>query len=285
MRSFEQWRNLSNRIHSLMHGIDMYVKFLAVRNSDSYRAGGHLRGPIFNIIEEVRVFSNDYPIPDECKAILDAFVGRFSGMFSVDEATMSYEKIQAFAVAACTVESEVSYALRDNQEHIRAASELAFMHLKRIVTVDDDLNEKWRQAFDHHETKCEKLGAVHLLYHGIWAFKADATGARTDLIFQDPIRLNDKDTAKVLGLVLTEWKIARNENEAEKYREAYAQANIYTDEYIKGVELEHYRYLVVVSKRRFPEPADFVEDGIIYRHVHIALEPNTPSADARRGGT
>jgi hypothetical protein len=36
---------------------------------------------------------------------------------------------------------------------------------------------------------CEKLAGVHLLLHGIWAFKVHAAGERTDLVFPQPSRL------------------------------------------------------------------------------------------------
>src|ERR1700722_9028346 len=37
---------------------------------------------------------------------------------------------------------------------------------------------------------CERLGAVHLLWHGIFAFKVDGSGARTDLIAPEQPDLN-----------------------------------------------------------------------------------------------
>ncbi len=56
------------------------------------------------------------------------------------------------------------------------------------------------------ETACEKLGALHLLSHGILAFKAYAPGERTDLILGDRLVIDDDLIAGTEGIVLTEWK-------------------------------------------------------------------------------
>jgi hypothetical protein len=75
--------------------------------------------------------------------------------------------------------------------------------------VDKNVRAKWQAAWKKsggHETRCEQLGAVHLLSHGIWAFKTSANGA-TDLVYSDPIDRYStivRQTARVL--VLTEWK-------------------------------------------------------------------------------
>jgi hypothetical protein len=53
---------------------------------------------------------------------------------------------------------------------------------------DSSIRQKWRNAFDEGEVACEKLGGVHLLLHGIWAFKVHTPEERTDLVLQEPIR-------------------------------------------------------------------------------------------------
>lgn len=61
----------------------------------------------------------------------------------------------------------VGVGLADTQERLRNVSDRAIAHLQRSIAVDEALREKWKTAFDHHETACEKLGAVHLLLHSI----------------------------------------------------------------------------------------------------------------------
>jgi hypothetical protein len=82
--------------------------------------------------------------------------------------------------------------LSDVQESIRTYSERAFAHLQRSIVADEEIQRKWLCAFGKGEVACEKLGGVDLLSHGIWAFKVDARGARTDLVFQD----SDVDLAR-----------------------------------------------------------------------------------------
>ena len=78
--------------------------------------------------------------------------------------------------------SEFELTVGGSVEHAKSLVERAFIHLQRTIVVDHDIRKKWKSAFNTGEIACERLGAVHLLSHGIWAFKADALGERTDLI-------------------------------------------------------------------------------------------------------
>ena len=70
---------------------------------------------------------------------------------------------------------------------IRTRSERAFAHLQRHFVADAECRDKWTSAFTDGEVACEALRALHLLLHGLWAFKVDNAGARTDLVFQEPL--------------------------------------------------------------------------------------------------
>jgi hypothetical protein len=105
----------------------------------------------------------------------------------------------------------------------------AFSHLQKCIIADDEIQTCWAAAFAKGETACEKLGAAHLLLHGIYAFKVDATGARTeDLVLSQPIV--DEEVFQVAeGLVLTEWKkipaareVGKQAASAKKQAELYA---------------------------------------------------------------
>jgi hypothetical protein len=50
--------------------------------------------------------------------------------------------------------------------------------------------------------KWEKLGAAHLLLHGIWAFKVSATGERTDLVPGEKLEITPQVEAASEALVL-----------------------------------------------------------------------------------
>jgi len=162
-------------------------------------------------------------------------------------------------------ESEMSFLLSDVQQHIRSRSERAFSHLQRLIIVDKNTPDLRIEAFNEGEVSCEKLGAVHLLLHGIWAFKVNATGGRTDLVFQEPVGDLADEQRYADGLVLTEWKKANGAAEANKrFEEARSQASQYAQGVLLGNELSAYRYAVVVG-------------GVIYRHINIAVEPRIPS--------
>jgi len=146
------------------------------------------------------------------------------------------------------LESEISFILSDQQEVIRARSERAFAHLQRSIVADPEFRGKWQKAFGDGEVACEKLGGAHLLLHGIFAFKVNAEGERTDLVFQD-IAGNLSDEQRYAdGFALTEWKIAHSDKQAAKqFVDAKAQADRYAKGALGGSELTGYRYLVVVS--------------------------------------
>ena len=64
---------------------------------------------------------------------------------------------------------------------------------------------------------------------------------------------------------------------AAKAQAAYNQASRYAAGALAGIELATYRYLVLVSSKAIELPADSQVDGITYRHVNIAADPDVPS--------
>ena len=85
------------------------------------------------------------------------------------------------------------------------------------------------------------------------------------------------------GLILTEWKVARTDDRSHaKFAEARAQAKLYTQGVLAGVELTTVRYAVVVSSQRVEEPADMQDGTVVYRHINVAVDPETPSKASRR---
>jgi hypothetical protein len=103
------------------------------------------------------------------------------------------------------------------------------------------VSAKWKKAFNKGEVVCERLGSVHLLSHGIYVFKVDAIGARTDLVYNEP----PPDTLLVQaveGMVLTEWKIANDAKDAiDAVRDARRQADLYGQGALAGLEWRSHR--------------------------------------------
>jgi hypothetical protein len=161
------------------------------------------------------------------------------------------------------------------------------MLLQRTLAVDADVRAKWNKAYEKHETECERLGSLTLLSQGIFAFKADGAGGQTDLIFPE---FPDQSALvrSVDGLVLTEWKLATRKDARAKFRMAYEQAKTYKQGVLGGVELAGYRYLIVVSEKDLQSedvPTDFSENGVVYRHINIVINPDLPSVRSRKLAT
>jgi len=154
----------------------------------------------------------------------------------------------------------------------------AFAHLQRSIVADSVVQDRWKKAFDEGETACEKLGAVQFLLHGVWAFKASATGERTDLVFGEPLVVENEVRTAADTLVLTEWKVVKDQRELTlKANQALEQARRYSGGILAGFELSSRRYLVIVSSDLLPMPALKQEGGVIYEYVNLAVSPSVPS--------
>ncbi|TET66255.1 MAG: hypothetical protein E3J56_14680 [Candidatus Aminicenantes bacterium] len=190
--------------------------------------------------------------------------------------------VQFALTSLAAFQSGFSYVISDTQAMALRITERAFVHLQRSIMVDDDIRKNWIAAFDIGETKCEKLGALHLLSHGTWAFKAHGEKGRTDLILNEPLPDSSIIEKTSTALVLTEWKVVKNSNELdEKIKEAFEQTKLYVTGVLGGIELTNYRYLVMVSEKSTKMPSDFTEGTIVYRHINIPVNPKYPSVEAR----
>ncbi|HKV42078.1 MAG TPA: hypothetical protein VJX67_22930, partial [Blastocatellia bacterium] len=187
MTDSEQWKVLSAWIRGLNQAALFYGQFIAGRK-DAYGGGDTLRLEAEAVLEALQAFRATYKetLQTAVAEAVDDFIRKNERL--IRDATGSPEEIQnrtwvAFTALAA-LEARVSFLLSDTQEVIRFHSERAFVHLQRSIVVDSEVREKWKQAFKEGEPACEKLGSVHLLLHGIWAFKVHSTGARTDLVLQ-----------------------------------------------------------------------------------------------------
>ncbi|OLP59644.1 hypothetical protein BJF93_11245 [Xaviernesmea oryzae] len=178
--------------------------------------------------------------------------------------------LQAFA-------AEVTQLLNDGQLDLTSRTERAILHLQWTIAIDDTVRNRWQTAFRSSETACEALGAAHLLQHGIYAFKAHSRAARTDLVSHEPV--DEVVAARAAeGLVLTEWKVAKSQVEADsKLRDAAIQSDAYAHGVLGGRELRSIRYLIAVTEKQITMPVDDIRDTYVYRHLNIAVAPVSPS--------
>ncbi|WP_404406863.1 hypothetical protein [Pelagibacterium halotolerans] len=173
--------------------------------------------------------------------------------------------------------AEVTQLLSDGQADLTSRTERAILHLRWTIAIDDVVRNRWQAAFDSGETACEALGAVHLLQHGIYAFKAHSKSARTDLISHEAVdEIVASRTAE--GMVLTEWKVVKSQSDVDaKMHNAAIQSDAYAQGVLGGRELRSVRYLVAVTEKQVDMPPDLVRDTYVYRHLNIAVAPVSPS--------
>jgi hypothetical protein len=282
MSMTDQWNALSIRIKSLVEAARMQAAFLSVNRSDAYSTSVVLRTHVGTILADTLDFSSRFEssLSEKARVSVERAKPELIRLTSNDTTTKDLIQQQAWAalVLLAKFESEMSYIMADVQDALRLRSERAFAHLQRLIVVDGDFRSKWIQAFNSGEVECERHGAVHLLLHGIWAFKVSGAGAQTDLVFQerpsgipDPERYAD-------GLVLTEWKCAATSGDSvNKFAAARKQAQRYKAGILAGTELSRYRFAVVVTKDYVPVPDDIKVNGTTFRHVNVAVEPSSPS--------
>ena len=276
-----EWNALAARIRGVTEAAAFYVSCTGVQ--DGYRVVAHsLRPQMRDIHELLRSFAVTFgeQLPASARACLTRFLEQRPDVFR-NENVIDNQALQFTVTALTAFRSEFDYHVSDVAAFAARQSERAFVHMQRSIVADEDERRKWMAAFESGEIACERLGAIRLLGHGIWAFKVDGSGERTDLVLQEPIVEEDVERSAD-ALVLTEWKVCRDRGEMRRrLAEAKAQTQLYRAGVLAGLELASYRYLVVVSDQRLMVPPDEVDADISYRHVNIVVEPQTPALAAR----
>src|SRR5260370_24898670 len=285
-----EWKALSANIMSLVETGRFLVASAQVNSGDPYQARTTLlihAQEIFNLIDRFRdKYSHQLSQLTQQRLEL-FFCDRNVSMFRADitqgNADMQFHRLHICIALLSSFRAAFTYLLSDEKEVLaRSLVDRAFLHLQRSIVADAPLAQRWKEAFDHHETACEKLGGCHLLQFGIYAFKAQATGEQTDLILGSKLQITPEIERAAEALVLTEWKLVRNTNERDsKVEEAYKQAKNYAMGSLAGFELELHRYLVMVSSDELEMPNDRQDGAVVYHHKNIAVSPGVPSQRAR----
>ena len=280
----DQWNALSTRIRGLIQVTQHHTASFGTKNPDGYGGDKSIGQQGSAIVQDLLAFGDRFhsTLPPEAHAVIDR-MKKDSNLAALFDNPKQPGTVAAGATKLATFESEMSYLLTNLEEPIRTVSERAFAHLQRSIVADEEVRKKWQKAFASGEEACEKLGAVHLLLHGIWAFKVKGKSAITDLVFQEPVSDLTSIERYANGLVLTEWKIAKTESEASRrFQEARAQADLYASGVLGATELKSYRFLVVVSDQAVTPPDDLRQNGVVHRHINIAVARDSPSREAKR---
>lgn len=282
MTWLEQWRALAARIDGLIRAGEFLVSAFRVNSGDSFSVLRNSFLPeLAAITTEIERLGKTYAseLPQQASEALQKYIAQGWGGKSFNRGAVD---IQALAPLA-SFRSQFEFLIRDFEAEGRSLAELAFEHLRRLLVVDEDIRRKWQKAFEKHETACERLGAVHLLSHGIWAFKFIAPGGATDLVFGDSVEKHGQVMRRTArALILTEWKIVKRSGDMmTKAQEARDQAELYSGGVLGDTELKRTRYIVLVCESDLTPPDDAMVGAVTYRHVVLPTSPKAPSAMAR----
>lgn len=281
----ERWKAISAQIDGIDAAATLMARYLAVKSSEPFGVERHLGEMCFDSLNGLHQFAVDFTtvLPMRVGTRIVDFYNKRRPLF--ENARDDAEKARAAAVLIVAIRAEVAFLLADQQEQLHTRTERAFIHLTRVLAANIREREVWRETFEREgETGCEALGGTHLLSHQIFAFKVNGEGARTDLVFAEPLDVGEAARAGS-GMVLTEWKVATDGNAAAQFRAARAQADLYEEGVLAGVELARFRYLIAVSLKPLPRaliPVDSEVGGIMYRHLNVVIEPLTPSISAKK---
>ncbi|MDC4224477.1 MAG: hypothetical protein MPW15_09675 [Candidatus Manganitrophus sp.] len=287
MTWLEQWRALAARIEGLIRAGEFLVSAFAVNSSDDFEVVRKSFLPELTAIStEIEQLGKVYAdaLPPKAFEALQKYIALQNNITQIRSQRNITGRVDIQALASLAAfRSQFEYLLRDTEAEGRNLTAFAFEHLRRQLVVDTDVRTKWRYAFKRHETACERLGAVHLLSHGIWAFKVVAPGGATDLVFGDPVEQHSEIVSRTArALVLTEWKLVkRRDNITTKAQEGRNQAAIYSGGVLGDAELKRTRYVVLVCELDLTPPDDVVVGTVTYRHVVLPVNPEDPSKISR----
>lgn len=287
----KEWQSIQESITEFTTICNEHVIALSVNQSDSYGTVKNVILPmLIDLTNRISTLGDRYnaQLSSEALELLRNFTEDTlpfkTGFESASASVKSATTVTHFSSLIRRFKSDFNYYTSDLDGVVLRQTARGFSHLQRSIVADQSIREKWICAFNKNEEACEKLGSVHLLQHGIWSFKINSIGEHTDLVLGEP--LSDSGLTETYlssdGLVLTEWKVASEGNSASKFSEALNQAKLYAQGSLASIELKKYRYLVVVSEKQIQTPDDLEQDGVVYKHVNIAVDPISPSLAARK---
>jgi len=278
-----EWKHLAHEILGLVEAGRFLVETEKAGEQDHFGVTNEIIRSARRIVDQLDRLAGRYSgsLPTPALTRLREFTQYFRQTFQTAD---GWPGIQGTLGALASFRTEFEFLLADAEVDARSLVARAFIHLNRSLVANSDLQRLWREAFDRNELACEKLGAVHLLSFGVWAFKVSGAGERTDLVMGTP--LTDIATVRRAAdvLVLTEWKVVRNPRDVgQAFDQARAQAHRYAVGILGGIELSSRRYAVLVSESALELPAAQEDRGIVYEPVNVAVHPLTPSRGRRSG--
>jgi hypothetical protein len=166
-----KWNAISGRIRGLRSTAALLFASLTPQGKDlSQVSSTHLVPAAKEIVEELRSYHRDFRdiLPMNARDAIDAFLKSADTLV----AGASIPALARATLALASIQDALDFHLAGSESVGRSVTERAFEHLHRSIVVDHEVRTKWMKAFKDGETECERLGAVHLLLHGIWASRS-----------------------------------------------------------------------------------------------------------------
>ena len=272
-----KWQAVSARILALVPAGEFLFK---TQENDNFGITPVLLRNAKDIVASLRdlLSTNGALLPPPAAESLERFLREYDERFGPGKSAGGFPAVAGVLPLLTSFRAEFEYLLSDAELIARSLVVRALVHLQRGIVADAELAEKWKVAFTSGETSCERLGACHLLLHGIWAFKTSAAGERTDLVLGTQLGVDEDVQRAAEALVLTEWKRVQGPGEIEqKADEAHQQAKRYSEGILAGFELASRRYLILVSEDHINLPDPVQDSGITYEYRNVAVSPRPPS--------
>ncbi len=190
----KEWEGLAARIEGLQVATRLFFESIPVLGRDYHGVSKiNLIPAAHEIFSDLRKFSKAYEriLPARASEVLTKFLLEAS-RFESPNTIYGIEHVPGPMVALSVFRTEFDRVIRDAPTRAKSLIIRAFSHLQRLIVANKSERQIWESAFKEGEPSCEKLGATHLLMHGIWAFKASAEGERTDLVLGGPLRITDE---------------------------------------------------------------------------------------------
>jgi len=285
-------RVIIKRTHSFTSIVKTVAQLLNVNTGIQQGLCEKLSKETLSIFDLIDNFYNTYKTKNILDAKIEELLKDFIQLNSdrYKQVSNSFDEIKLAVINFGLLSNQLDFFMSDKTTYFKSIIERSFHHLQRLIIVDKTIRSTWRKIYDKkREPELEQYGAVHLLHHGIWAFKADASGGRTDLILGNSITQPQLDEIQSVTeiMVLTEWKKLKktkkkNDDMDKAIEAAYAQAQRYTNDTLFGFELKDIRYLVIVGEKIFKnsifiKEKDKEKNGILYKVVCIDVDPKIPS--------
>ena len=180
MNWLTEWKALAAQIEGILEAARFYVESNRTGREDSFQVAREQLVPqIKSLMKTLNTFSETHKdlVPSDAAEFLVSQLQKIEPM--VERPTVRdhpFAFVHVMGTALASIRAGFEYFISDTAAVARRLSKRAFQHLQRSIVADKDLRRKWSEAFELGETECEKLGAAHLLVHGIWAFKVNAEG-------------------------------------------------------------------------------------------------------------